>query len=93
MINNTVTPGNAPSTAQTPSTGPGGGVSATGSSAALPTPYGRSDNAPLTNPTNVPRLRLRDLVTPLNDKGEPDPKGTASCAPAPRRSTASRAIG
>ncbi len=75
-INNTVSAGNAPSTVPTPSTGPGGGVSASGSSAALPTPYGRSDNAPLTNPTNVPRLRLGDLVMPLNDKGEPDPKGT-----------------
>ena len=75
-INNTVTAGNAPSTAQTPSTGPGGGVTATGSSATLPTPYGRSDNAPLTNPTAAPRMRLGDLVMPLNDKGEPDPHGT-----------------
>jgi cobalt-zinc-cadmium resistance protein CzcA len=75
-INNTVTAGNAPSTPQTPRTGAATGVSSVGASAALPTPYGRSNNAPITNPTAVPRMRLGDLVMPLNDKGEPDPHGT-----------------
>jgi heavy metal efflux system protein len=75
-INNTVTAGNAPSTPQTPLTGAATGVSSVGASAALPTPYGRSNNAPLANPTAVPRMRLGDLVMPLNDKGEPDPHGT-----------------
>jgi heavy metal efflux system protein len=75
-VNNTVTAGNAPSTAQTPQGGAATGVNATGSSATLPTPYGRSDNAPLNSPTSVPRLRLKQLVIPLNDKGAPDPAGT-----------------
>src|SRR5262249_45527755 len=30
----------------------------------------------LEQPASVPRRRLRDLVTPLNDKGERDPKAT-----------------
>jgi cobalt-zinc-cadmium resistance protein CzcA len=75
-INNTVTPGNAPSTPQTPVTGGGAGVSAAGTSAALPTPYGHANAAPVANPTAVPRMRLGDLVMRLNDKGEPDPHGT-----------------
>src|SRR5262249_58061197 len=30
----------------------------------------------LEQPVSVPRRRLRDLVTPLNDKGERDPNAT-----------------
>ena len=75
-INNTVTPGNVPSTSPTPQTGAATGVSATGTQAPLPTSHGSASYAPLNNPTAVPRLRLGDLVMPLNDKGEPDPNGT-----------------
>ena len=75
-LNNTVTPGNVASSAQTPQTGAASGVSAVGTQTPLPTPYGTTAAPPATNPTAVPRLRLGDLVMPLNDKGEPDPNGT-----------------
>jgi cobalt-zinc-cadmium resistance protein CzcA len=45
----------------------------TGSNVRQPVSTG---NIYLEQPTGVPRRRLRDLVTPLNEKGERDPKGT-----------------
>jgi cobalt-zinc-cadmium resistance protein CzcA len=58
-----------------PVTGPGLNPSATGSSVAPPSTTGTQ--AYTGNPiTNTPRLRLRDLVSPVNNIGEPDPNGT-----------------
>jgi cobalt-zinc-cadmium resistance protein CzcA len=54
--------------------GPGANPSATGSGQALPSKVGSQiDTA---NPiTNTPRLRLRDVVSPVGENGEPDPRG------------------
>ncbi len=80
--NNTVTGGNTPSAAQTPVGGPSTGPSATGTSNTLPTVHGSANVAPLNNPTaSVPRRRLRELLTPLNEKGEPDEKGSTYLRP------------
>lgn len=37
---------------------------------------GSRENMTYTNPASVPRRRLRDLVTPIDANGEPDPEGT-----------------
>ena len=37
---------------------------------------GSRENMTYTNAGSVPRRRLRDLVTPIDDNGEPDPDGT-----------------
>jgi cobalt-zinc-cadmium resistance protein CzcA len=41
----------------------------------MPSPLGNVFNAVVNNITAVPRLRLRQLVTPVNDDGQPDPNG------------------
>jgi cobalt-zinc-cadmium resistance protein CzcA len=71
--NNTVTAGSIPTSGATPFSGPASGVS----------PTGRSDAAPAQGSVNVPtysnalpRLRLRDLVSPTDAHGNPDPKGS-----------------
>ena len=80
--NNTLTGGNAPSAAQTPVSGPSSGPSATGTSITPPTVHGSANVAPLNNPTaSVPRRRLRELLTPLNEKGEPDENGSTYLRP------------
>jgi len=56
------------------SPGPGPVPSATGSG--LPTPPDKGTPVDTSNPiSNKPRLRLRDLVSPVADDGEPDPYG------------------
>src|SRR5262249_13868240 len=70
---NTVTPGSVASAAQTPISGPSTGVSSTGTSATLPSLVGSANNAP---PSSSPRRRIRDLVTPLGDKGRPERGGS-----------------
>jgi cobalt-zinc-cadmium resistance protein CzcA len=75
---NTVTPGTVPSLPQTPLTGQAAGVSTIGTAASMPSPYGSSLNANINNISNAPRRRLGDLVTPLNEKGLPDPEGKFS---------------
>src|SRR5262249_26027269 len=58
-----------------PASGPGYSPSPTGSGVASPTTVGSLVNT--ANPiTNTPRLRLRDLVSPVGRNGAPDPKGT-----------------
>jgi cobalt-zinc-cadmium resistance protein CzcA len=75
VVNNTVTPGYVPGTAQTPVTGPSIGVNPIGTNVPMPSVWGNIFNAAINNITSVPRLRLRQLVTPVNDAGEPDPNG------------------
>jgi cobalt-zinc-cadmium resistance protein CzcA len=72
VANNTVTPGNAPAMAPTPFQGPSTGPVPTGLGTNLPSFYGSQFNTAYTNP--MPRVPLRDLVTPVGDNGLPDPK-------------------
>jgi cobalt-zinc-cadmium resistance protein CzcA len=76
VTNNTVTSGFTPGLVQTPVSGAAVGVSTIGHAMPLPSLPGNMFNAAINNITSVPRLRLRHLVTPVNEKGEPDPKGT-----------------
>jgi cobalt-zinc-cadmium resistance protein CzcA len=73
--NNQVTPGFIASRGQTPLTGAQTGLSATGTSQAMPAPIGSVQGGTLTDPSNAPRRRLRDLVTPVNELGQFDPNG------------------
>jgi cobalt-zinc-cadmium resistance protein CzcA len=73
IVNNTLTPGSVPSTQQTTISGSGVGPSPTGSSVANPTLV--SSNLALFN-SFLPRLRLRDLVSPVDEDGLPNPKGS-----------------
>jgi cobalt-zinc-cadmium resistance protein CzcA len=58
-----------------PVTGPGFSPSPTGSGVASPSNSGSLQDS--ANPlSNTPRLRLRDLVSPVGKNGAPDPKGT-----------------
>lgn len=75
VSNNLVTPGNQVALGNTPVGGSGVGLSATGSSAALPSPTGNAFNAPAIS-TGTPTRRLGDLVTPLDSKGRPDESGS-----------------
>ncbi|MGQ0634872.1 MAG: efflux RND transporter permease subunit [Planctomycetaceae bacterium] len=52
------------------------GLSATGTNLVLPALTGSSYNGPTGPLLRVPHRRLRDLVTPLDDRGEPDPQGS-----------------
>jgi cobalt-zinc-cadmium resistance protein CzcA len=75
ITNHTVSGGAQPSNTQTPTSGPGTGVSGSGTQLAPPAQYGSTLNT-LTNPVSAtPRLRLRDLVSPVGADGSPDPKG------------------
>ncbi len=75
VTNNTVTPGYVPSTPQTPVTGPSIGANPIGTNLPMPSLWGNVFNAALNNISNVPRLRLAQLVTPVNEAGVPDPNG------------------
>jgi cobalt-zinc-cadmium resistance protein CzcA len=76
IARNVVSSSRAPSLSATPLTGPAGGPSASGSSAALPAVTGASGNAPLNDLGRTPQRRLGDLVTPLGPDGSPDPHGS-----------------
>jgi cobalt-zinc-cadmium resistance protein CzcA len=60
----------------TPAAADSGSVAAAGASTALPSFTGSSLNTTYTNPAAVPRRRLGDLVTPLNDRGQLSASGT-----------------
>jgi cobalt-zinc-cadmium resistance protein CzcA len=76
VTNNTVTPGSQPSSQQTPVTGPSSGPATAGTVIAPPSLFGSQFNT-LFNPTTAtPRLRLRDLVSPVGKDGRPDPVGS-----------------
>jgi cobalt-zinc-cadmium resistance protein CzcA len=75
ISNNTLTAGYVPSLNQTGLTGPATGVSTVGTSATMPSPTGSQNQATLNNLNLTPRRRLKDLVTPLDASGRPDPGG------------------
>jgi cobalt-zinc-cadmium resistance protein CzcA len=70
IINNSLTPGSVPGTQQTTITGPASGPSPTGT--ANPNPALVSQGLAAYN-SFLPRLRLRDLVSPVGSDGRPDP--------------------
>jgi cobalt-zinc-cadmium resistance protein CzcA len=76
VSNNTVTAGMVPSLPQTPVTGASSGVSTIGTNISMPSPLGSAQTANINNIGNAPRRRLGDLVTPLNQDGTSDPKGS-----------------
>jgi cobalt-zinc-cadmium resistance protein CzcA len=73
VVANQVTPGSIPSASQTPVSGSSTGVSSFGSSQPLPALSGSVGNAAYNN--FLPRLRLKDLVTPVGPDGRGDPQG------------------
>jgi cobalt-zinc-cadmium resistance protein CzcA len=75
VANNTVTPGPVPAAPQTPLTGPSSGTAASGSSSTAPALSGSIYSAGASSLGAAPRRRLRDLVTPLDEKGRLDPDG------------------
>jgi heavy metal efflux system protein len=75
VTNNTVTPGSVPTIGPTPLSGAVTGVSALGTSLAMPALTGSLFHANFNNLSNAPRRRLGDLVTRLNEKSVPDPQG------------------
>jgi cobalt-zinc-cadmium resistance protein CzcA len=75
VSNNQVTPGSVPGLNPTPWTGASTGVSALGSSAAMPALTGSIFGATLNYLGSSPRRRLGDLVTPVDSQGRPDPDG------------------
>jgi cobalt-zinc-cadmium resistance protein CzcA len=70
IANNTLTPGSMPSAPQTTITGPQTGVSPTGTQ--VPNPALVSQGIAAYS-IFLPRLRLRDLVSPVGEDGRPDP--------------------
>lgn len=50
-------------------------LSTTGSNSQKPSIIGTTMATSVNTATNMPRRRLRDLVTPLNSQGQPDPNG------------------
>jgi cobalt-zinc-cadmium resistance protein CzcA len=74
ITNNTVT-GGVPSIPQTTVSGPSTGLDPRGLSIAMPSLYGSAWAGTVNNISSTPRRRLADLVTPLNDQGQPDPDG------------------
>jgi cobalt-zinc-cadmium resistance protein CzcA len=76
LANNVVTAGNTPSGQPTIVSGPSTGPDPTGVVAPKPAAGGSYYVAQVTNPAAVPRLPLRQLVTPVDDEGRPDPKGS-----------------
>lgn len=68
-----VTGGVAPGFPKTPLTGPSGGLSTLGTTQAMPTPSGNTLSGDFNNVGSLPRRRVGDFVTPVNDEGAPDP--------------------
>lgn len=75
VVKNTVTAGDVPSTPQTPLSGAIVGLSPTGTSLSMPSTTGNVFNATSVSSVRVPRRRLRDLVTPVDEGGQPNPRG------------------
>ncbi|HWB00410.1 MAG TPA: efflux RND transporter permease subunit, partial [Pirellulales bacterium] len=76
VVKNNVTSGSVASLPSTPYTGASTGLSSTGTSLAMPSLTGNVFNATPNNLVRVPRRRLGDLVTPVNEQGQPDPHGS-----------------
>jgi cobalt-zinc-cadmium resistance protein CzcA len=75
ITNNTVTPSFVPSVGQTARTGPATGVSPVGTTLTPPAATGSQNAANQANVSAAPRLPLKELVTPLDEDGKPDPQG------------------
>ncbi|MBI2826744.1 MAG: efflux RND transporter permease subunit [Planctomycetia bacterium] len=75
VVKNNVTTGPVASLPSTTLSGASVGLSTIGSSQSMPSLTGSSFNATADNVNRVPRRRLRDLVTPIDAKGNPDPNG------------------
>ncbi len=75
ITNNQTTSGYVPSTAQTPQTGASTGVSTVGTSVVMPSKTGSQFGGTYNDTSSVPRRRLGDLVTPLDEEGKPDTHG------------------
>jgi cobalt-zinc-cadmium resistance protein CzcA len=73
IVNNQVTGSSQPGSPQTTFTGPATGPSATGTSTSNPALIS-SGIAPYNS--LLPRLQLRDLVSPVGEDGRPDPTGS-----------------
>jgi cobalt-zinc-cadmium resistance protein CzcA len=76
VTNNNVTGGSVAGVGPTPLTGSATGLTPLGSSAAMPSLTGGMFNGTINNLSNTPRRPLRDLVTPLDKDGHPDPNGS-----------------
>src|SRR4029077_10324873 len=72
VVKNTVTEGSVSGRAATPLSGASTGLSPLGTSLPMPSLTGSTFNGAANNLSRVPRRRLGDLVTPVNDRGEPD---------------------
>jgi cobalt-zinc-cadmium resistance protein CzcA len=75
VVKNTVTEGTVSGRAATPLTGASTGLSPLGTSLAMPSLTGSTFNGSANNLSRVPRRRLGDLVTPVDEHGEHDPAG------------------
>jgi cobalt-zinc-cadmium resistance protein CzcA len=73
ITNNQTTQGSTPSQAQTPFSGPSTGPATTVLGTMLPALFGNQFNTIYTQP--LPRVPLRELLTPLGKNELPDPRG------------------
>ena len=72
VVKNNVTAGGTGQ--QSPGFSGSAGLSVIGTTLSMPALTGRSGQATASSLSHVPRRRLRDLVTPVDDEGLPDPK-------------------
>jgi cobalt-zinc-cadmium resistance protein CzcA len=75
ITNNTVTPGSQASTPPSPFSGPSVAPATTGTQLPLPAGIGSTLSALINPVTSTPRVRLRNLVSPVGEDGRPDPRG------------------
>jgi cobalt-zinc-cadmium resistance protein CzcA len=76
VTNNLMTPGYAATTSATTLSGAAAAVSTVGTLNPGPALFGSLYGGTLNNLAAAPRRRLGDLLTPLNDQGQPDPNGS-----------------
>jgi cobalt-zinc-cadmium resistance protein CzcA len=76
VVRNTITGNASSTTAQSSLAGTGPNVPLTGTSMSMPSIGGSAFNTMPDSVNRVPRRRLGDLVTPVNEKGLPDPHGS-----------------
>jgi cobalt-zinc-cadmium resistance protein CzcA len=76
IINNTVASSMAPQWGSTFRSGSTFGISAVGSTTALPAPVGSQYGGSFNNIATTPRRALQTLITPLDEEGRPNPAGS-----------------
>jgi cobalt-zinc-cadmium resistance protein CzcA len=76
IVNNSVAGSMSPQWGSTFRSGGSFGVSAVGSTTALPTPVGSQYGGSFNNVASTPRRSLQTLITPLDEFGRPDPHGS-----------------